>query len=167
MSKKPTQPFDRILVGLHLKKSGSGLTREQAMAAWPVRNPSLTYQTTDDGTVKVDLPRRKDWMGGLLSFAFMVPDSRPVQLDDVGTLVWGLCDGEHTVSDVLEALCNEYKLNRREVEVSLTQYLQTLGKRGMIAFAVPKEVAEEAGLKGQALAFSDPEAEAAEDETEP
>ena len=149
MPAKPANALDRILVGLKLKTPQGGLTREQAMQAWPVRNPALTAHVSDDGIVTVELPRRKDFMGGVLGFLFSVPQSKPVQLDEVGSFVWNLCDGEHTVADITSALAEEYKLNRREVELSLTDYLQTLAKRGIIAFAVPREIAEAAGMKGE------------------
>lgn len=147
----PTQSpkaLDRIMVSLHLKKEQGGLTREQAMSAWPVRNPSLNTHDDPEGLVVVELPRRKDWVGGALAFLFFVPESKPVQLDEVGSFVWRLCDGEHTVNEIVDAMASEYKLNRREVEVSLTEYLQKLGRRGMVGFAVPRDVAEAAGLKG-------------------
>jgi len=151
MSAQAPNTLDRILLSLRLKKNGPALTREQAMQAWPVRNPALQVSEGEEGLVTIELPRRKDWMGGVLGFLFSVPQSKPVQLDEVGSFVWGLCDGDHTVSDIVGALVNEYKLNRREVEVSLTQYLQTLAKRGMVGFAVPREVAEAAGLAGEEL----------------
>jgi hypothetical protein len=134
-----------------MKKPGGGLTREQAMAAWPVRNPTIKWLTNDDDCVVVHLPRRKDMVGGVLSFLFSVPESKPVVLDEVGTFVWHLCDGEHSVSEVVDELSREYKLNRREAEVSLTKFLQMLGKRGMVAFAVPRDVAEAAGLAGRQM----------------
>lgn len=158
------KPLDRIMISLHLKKPQGGLTREQAMAAWPIRNPSLKTHESDDGLIGVELPRRKDWMGGVLGFMFSVPETKPVQLDEVGTFVWNLCDGDHTVNDIAAALAREYKLNRREVEVSLTTYLQTLGKRGMIAFAIPREVAEAAGIEGETLKASE---EADEEQEQP
>lgn len=164
MPAQSPKPLDRILVTLKLKKDQPALTREQAFQAWPVRNPALQVHTADDGIVTIELPRRKDWMGGVLGAVFSVPQSKPVQLDEVGSFVWERCDGEHTVSDIVTELVDEYKLNRREVEVSLTQYLQTLGKRGMVGFAVPAEVAEAAGLAGEVIRPSEPEAASEADE---
>lgn len=158
MAPKKPQPLDRLLISLRVKKPDAGLTREQAMAAWPVRNPALEWTTNDEDCVVVRLPRRKDLVGGLLSFLFSVPESKPVVLDEVGSFVWQLCDGENTVSDVVDRLALEYKLNRREAELSLTKFLQMLGKRGMVAFAVPREVAEAAGLSGQEIIASGEEA---------
>ena len=164
MPRREQKPLDRMMVSLRLKKPQGGLTRDQAMAAWPVRNPSIKWQTNEEDLVVVELPRRKDWVGGLLGFLFYVPEAKPIQLDEVGTFVWSLCDGDHTVNDLVQELCREYKLNKREVEVSLTQYLQTLGKRGLVAFAIPREVAEAAGIKGQEVALSEEEGPAEEEE---
>ncbi|MBU0606797.1 MAG: PqqD family protein [Armatimonadetes bacterium] len=161
MPAQQPKTLDRILVSLKLKKDEPALTREQAMQAWPVRNPALKVHVADDDLVTIELPRRKDWMGGVLGFMFSVPEAKPVQLDEVGSLVWSLCDGENTVNDIVAALVDEYKLNRREVEVSLTQYLQTLAKRGMIGFAVPREVAEAAGLSGEEIGPTAPAEETA------
>jgi hypothetical protein len=153
MASQTPKPLDRILVSLKLKKPGGALTRDQAMQAWPVRNPGLTTHVSDDGIVTVELPRRKDWMGGVLGFLFSVPASKPVQLDEIGSFVYDRCDGERTVNDIVDDMMAEYKLNRREVEVSLTKFLQTLAQRGIIAFAVPQEIAEAAGLTGEHYAM--------------
>jgi len=150
----PTKPLDRILVSLRLKKAQGALTRDQAMRAWPVRNPALKTHVSDDGIVTIELPRRKDWMGGVLGALFQVPESKPVQLDEIGSFVYERCDGERTVNDLVDEMMAEYKLNRREVEVSLTKFLQMLAQRGIIAFAVPREIAEAAGLTGEDYAVN-------------
>lgn len=120
------------------------LTRKQALLARPVRNPALQWEQLDNGEVRIILPRRDDRIGKVLSVLFYVPKSRPVSLDMVGASVWQLCDGEHTVEDIVEALRDEHRLHRREAEVSLTEFLKTLGKRHMVAFIVPTEF-----LKGE------------------
>ncbi len=141
--------FNSILVRLRLRKPQAQLTREQAMGAYPVRNPALQWKVTEEGNVIVVLLRRGDIQGKALGWLFMVPESKPIELDEVGTDVWHCCDGDHTVAEVVALLAEKYKLNKREVEVSLTEYLRTLGKRGMIGFMVDQKVAEEAGVAGQ------------------
>jgi len=132
-----------LLERVGLKKGRAPLSREQAFEARPVRNPRLKWRVNEAECVEVIVPRRKDAVGRILGFLFFVPDNRPVTLDEVGSRVWQLCDGEHTVAQVARALAEDYKLGRREVEVSLTEYLRTLGKRGMVGFLVPKEFLEE------------------------
>ncbi len=143
----------RGLLGLlrSRKQKTPQLTREQALSARPVRNPNLKWSKNDDDEVVIVLPRRNDTTGKFLAWMFFVPESRPLALDDVGSFVWEHCDGAHTVSDLVAALAAEYKVGKREVEISLTTYLQTLGKRGMVGFLVPRDTAVETGEGGKEL----------------
>ena len=127
--------YDRIIAAFRKPR----LSREHALQARPIRNPALEWEALDNGEVQIILPRRRDAMGKLLSSVFYVPQSKPVNLDVVGAQVWKLCDGEHTVNGIAQALMEEHKLHRREAEVSLTEFLKMLGKRNMVAFVVPTE----------------------------
>jgi hypothetical protein len=124
------------------KRQPVALTRAQATAARPIRNPALAYHKNDEGYVVVTLPRRQDLTGKALSWVFMVPESRPIVLDEIGTMMWELCDGKHSFSDMAGALAQHYSVTAREAEVSLAEFLRRLGKRGMIAFTLPKDIAE-------------------------
>ena len=121
-------------------KRAPRLTREQSLGSLPVRNTLVTYQQLEDGETELTIPLRNDWVGKLLSFIFFVPKERKVILEAIGSDVWALCDGEHNVNQIVDTLAKKYKLNRREAEASLTEYLRRLGKRRLVAFAVPKSV---------------------------
>ena len=120
------------------KKKVKGLTRREALSTLPVRNEALKAEANAKGELVMTVPRRTDWVGKLLAAVFAVPKERKIVLDQVGADIWGLCDGQHTVEDIIAALSGKYKLNRKEAEVSLTAYLRQLGRRGLIGFAVPK-----------------------------
>ena len=116
------------------------LSREEALSALPVRNPRLATKRGEHDELMIVVPRRSDWMGRALSVIFVVPKERLIALDEVGADIWELCDGNHTVAQLVEAVGKKHKLNRKEAEVSLTTYLRQLGKRGLIVFAVKKDV---------------------------
>ena len=120
------------------------MTRRQALSAFPVRNPDLTWREleSDEVVVTVTRPSRATWR--IISWLFYVPDSRDIALDEVGSLVWRLCDGEHSVDALVDALVERYQLGKREAEVSLTTYLRDLGKRGLIGFLVPEDEDDQA-----------------------
>jgi len=118
------------------------LTREQSLSALPVRNTLITYHRSEAGETELIIPRRSDWLGKLMAFAFFVPSERKIILESIGSDVWELCDGEHSVNQIVDALIEKHKLNRREAETSLTEYLRKLGKRRLIAFAIPKDILE-------------------------
>ena len=134
---------DNLLVRVRLRRAPPTITRRQAQQVRPLRNPQLEWHCNDDGFVVATLTRRAGLRGKMISFFLAVPETRPVVLDEVGTFVWHLCDGEHSVEQIAAELSREYKLSHREVEVSLNEYLKMLGRRGMIAVAVPREVMAE------------------------
>ncbi len=138
-----------LLVRVGLRKAQHQLSREQAMDARPVRNPALHWKINDEDHVVITIERRSDAPGKALGWLFMVPERRSITLDDVGSMVWINCDGENTVSDLVAMLSAHLKVTRRETEVSLTEYLRTLGQRGMVGFMVEREVAEATGAAGQ------------------
>ena len=137
------RPVDNLLVRFRLRRAPPTITRRQAQQVRPLRNPQLEWHCNDDGFVVATLTRRAGLRGKMISFFLAVPESRPVVLDEVGTFVWHLCDGEHSVEQIAAELSREYKLSHREVEVSLNEFMRLLAKRGMIAVAVPKEVVAE------------------------
>ena len=91
------------------------------------------------GLVVLSIPRRADGLGKILTIVFVVPKSRSVQLDEVGSFVWQLCDGVNSIREMIRKLGSEYKLNRKEADVSLTTYLRDLAKRGIVGFEMDRD----------------------------
>ena len=86
----------------------------------------------------------KPWMRPV-RFLVQVPEQRQVELDEVGSDVWEWCDGSATVAELTSRLAAHQKLNPREAEVSLTQFLQDLAKRRFLGLALdvdPERAAE-------------------------
>lgn len=121
-------------------KNRRQLTREESLGAIPIRNPEVEWTDVDGETgpeILLTVPPPKGGMVKYLRPILMLPNKpRQLQLDVMGSHVWRLCDGERSVEDVGEVLRQEYKLSYREAMLSLTSYLKTLGKRGLMAFAV-------------------------------
>ena len=115
------------------------LARREALAARPVRNPELAYLRQENGEIAITLRRRKDPLTRLLSLLFVVPRQKQIVLDDVGSDIWELCDGNHTVEQLIADIASKHKLEPREAEVSLTNYLRQLGRRRLIGILVTKE----------------------------
>jgi hypothetical protein len=116
------------------------VTRQDAMRVYPTRNPGLEWELDEEGVVTATLKRPRDLRNRVVGAFLMLPESRQLKLDEVGTFIWNLCDGQHTVADLVAAMAEKYKLSRREVEVSLTEFLRMLAKRGMIVVAVPPDL---------------------------
>lgn len=114
------------------------IERKDALAIVPVRHPLVKWERTDNEVI-LSIPMRDDRVARAvkkiikaLKMAKELPDSRQVGLDEVGSYVWELCDGERTIDGVVMGLSKEYKLTRREAEASVTMFLQTLAKKNLI-----------------------------------
>ena len=107
--------------------------REAVFKLRPLRNGAIDWKTNDEGQALLTVPHRKDRFGKLVSSLFRLPETRNVELDEVGTFVWNLCDGSQTVDAIVKETSKQYKLNKREVEISVTTYLQMLAERNFIA----------------------------------
>ena len=129
-------------MGLFRRKPTPQITREQALAARPLRNPELEVTYTDDGEVSIRIPRRKVWWLNALAKLGRLPEYRIITLDAVGTSVWDLCDGENTVKELIGTLAQEHQLSRKEAELSMVTYLRQLAERGVVMLVVDEEKRE-------------------------
>ncbi len=129
MSASLTRP---LLQKLFPKKYVPQISRQDILAAVPVRNSLIEWESNDQEEVVLKVPRRQDRVGKILHRVFVAPPFKQVVLDEVGSEVWRLCTGENSVDTIVKSLAKKYKLSRREVELSLATYLRTLAKRGFV-----------------------------------
>jgi hypothetical protein len=102
----------------------------------PGRNSLLTWEKRDSGDVLLTVPQngKAKRITRFVAKWLRVPDERHVELDEVGGFVWELCDGQNTVENIVQKTSKQYKMNRREAEVSVTMFLQMLHERNFIGF---------------------------------
>ncbi len=137
------------------KQKSSGLSRSEFLGLKPIRNPIVEWEKNEKGEIKLVIDfrkiakeeakigrRRTRKPSGFLSKLFPEPVRKRIQLDEIGSVVWELCDGKRTTKEIIDFLCQKYKLLPREAEVSLSTYLNSLVKRGLIGFILPEELRE-------------------------
>lgn len=117
------------------------IPRAQVIAARPIRNPSVTWDRAvrgEDGPslALLRIPRRRDRWGDVVARLFKLPDHRKVELDEIGSDVWEMCDGVSSVEAITKAISTKYQLNRRQSETSVTAYLRQLAERRLVALRV-------------------------------
>ena len=120
-----------------LGRRQSNLTREQSLAAVPVRNAAVRDERGDDGKIVLRVPVKRTGVWKALGRVLNVPEAdRRVELDELGTFVWELCDGKTDVRAIIERFSRRFKLNRKEAEVSMVAYLRTLARRRLVGIMV-------------------------------
>jgi hypothetical protein len=116
------------------------VSKSEVLGAHPVRNALVEWELNDRDEVVLRVPRRQDRVGKILSRVFAAPDHRQIVLDELGSRVWQLCTGKNTVDGIVRQLAQQYRLSRREVELSLSRYLQQLARRGLVGLSrIPVE----------------------------
>ena len=108
------------------------IDRKQALAVVPLRNPLIEWERKGKEVV-LSIPTRDDRFARLFKrLVRNLPDKREIGLDEVGSSVWELCNGERSIDSIVGSVSKIYKLTRREAEASVTMFLQTLAKRSFI-----------------------------------
>jgi len=143
-----------ILDRLRRKKKPKGptLRRSDFLRIKPIRSPIVEWEKNEKGEIHIKIPiakirekmkgekKEKKKRSGFLSKFFPEPKEKRIQLDEIGSIVWELCDGKKTVKEIIDYLYEKYKLLPREAEVSLSSYLNNLAERRLIGFILPEDV---------------------------
>lgn len=118
------------------KPKATPLDRDDAFAARPVVNRLVKIDRDAEGKIILQVPRRDSALVRTVTKWFHVPPYKKVALDELGTFVIELCDGEHRVRDIVDKLAERFRLNRREAELSTTDFLRTLARRSIIGLLI-------------------------------
>jgi hypothetical protein len=126
------------------------VTRAQMLGAIPVRNGTVQWarESRDESRPNVALlriPRRSDKYGNTIAKLFKLPEFRKLELDEIGSDVWEMCDGTVSVDALTRAICTKYRLNRRQAEASVTAYIRMLAERRLVALKSPRGSAAKNG----------------------
>jgi len=123
------------------KKKTPRLTREDSLGAVVVQNRRLRVERNAEGIITLYAPfraapfieRMARWLGSPPRAG-----EAKIELDEVGSFVWDLCDGQRTVREMVSDLAGKYKLNRKEAEAGLTSFLRSLAGRNLVAIVILK-----------------------------
>ncbi len=110
--------------------------RRAAFKFIPVKNSLVTEAKLESGEILIHYPvTMRPWIAGLVkrfSGAQNELQARPLQLDQLGTEVWELIDGNRSVRRIIERFAATHQLQIREAEVAVSQFIRMLGQRGVI-----------------------------------
>jgi hypothetical protein len=112
------------------------LSRREALACIPVKNRNVREQCLENGDVVVVYPMMvRPWMESLarwLGADATPPRTAKLQLDRLGSAVWAMLDGQTSLQRIAAVFSETHRLERKEAEVAVTQFIRELGRRGLI-----------------------------------
>jgi hypothetical protein len=119
------------------KKAGGTLqARSEALKRIPVKNLRVEEGRSESGEIIIRYPvSMRPWIAGVIKRLGGSPDgvrNKKLQLDVLGTEVWNLIDGRRSVRRIIEVFAETHRLQSREAEAAVTQFIRQLGQRGLI-----------------------------------
>lgn len=82
----------------------------------PKRMERLAYKTIGQETIILDTRLNKEVH----------------QLNEVATMVWNLCDGDHDVQSIVEMVCAEFEVNFEEASKDIAVLLKELSAKSLL-----------------------------------
>ena len=123
------------------KSSKNDFDKNQALACIPVKNPQVTENRFDSGTLRLSYPvRLKPWFSRLSCVLGQKKDNivtKRLDLDMMGGQVWDMMDGKASVKEIVHRFAKLHQLPPLEAEPAVASFLKQLGKRGLIAIRDP------------------------------
>lgn len=118
------------------KTEPEGLTRTEALACIPHTSPSVTWKEAENGDILIEYPLNIKPFFIQLARRFNKgreqKHTKQLQLDNMGSIVWQMFDGEKDVRTIIRAVADQSGLSLQEAEISVTTFLRELGRRGLI-----------------------------------
>ena len=100
----------------------------------PRLNPAVRLKELDTGQLMMVYEKAGNRTVRFLRKVFAIPEVRELLLDVIGAKVVGRIDGKRNVLDIIAYVAGECKISRKEAEVALLKYLNTLGRRNLVGF---------------------------------
>ena len=118
------------------KAKTSELNRSEALRYSPVKSAEVRELRLENDLVEIHYPTTlRPWIAGLIKRFGGPPKNtqmKKLQLDELGTAVWEMMDGKRSVGQIVHAFAETHRLQPKEAEVAVTEFIRKLGRRGLI-----------------------------------
>ena len=129
------------IIKVFKKNPGAGrMTRQEALAYKPVKSSQVTETRLETGEVVLEYPLAVRPLVAAVARRLGKSQEdliqiKKLQLDVLGTSVWDLVDGKRSARRMIQIFAETHRLEKKEAEVSVTQFIRELGKRGLLGLS--------------------------------
>ena len=112
------------------------LDRRRSLHGIPVVHENVTVDRREQTRLVLTVrtpQRRRGWLARLRPPV----EVRLVRLDELGSFVFEQLDGHRNVLALADRFVCEYKVSRREAELSVVAFLKSLVRRNVVSIAIP------------------------------
>ena len=91
----------------------------------PSRNPSIAWSANEDGVITLEI-ENTGWANRLAQKLFKKPKISYVHLDEMGSFVWPLIDGERSILDIAPLVAEHFGEKANPLCERLAKFFQIL-----------------------------------------
>lgn len=118
------------------KRRPTLVRRDEALGCTPVRNRHVRESRLASGELELQYPASAPpWAARIARWLGRPPDPARVgrlQLDALGTAVWGMIDGRRSLREIAAAFAAAHQLEPLEAQTAVVHFMRQLGRRGLI-----------------------------------
>lgn len=107
--------------------------KENFLDRKPLRNESIRWKTEEDGKITLEIDN-KGFFNRLAQKLFKKPPVSYVHLDETGSFVWPVIDGEKTITEIGILVEEEFGEKAHPLYERLAKYFQILASYGFIEY---------------------------------
>ena len=143
MSGAPCPPVSKKLTRLPGEERAPDPNRGRKVLRLRPRRTVETWKVSAQTVhVVVTHPKAFGPLEGKLARALKGPRSINRQLDEFGSLIWQLCDGEHTVEQIARALEDKFRERFEPAMPRTLRFVELLAERRLLIMARDEEPVE-------------------------
>lgn len=116
----------------------------QLLSVHPVRNPSVEWiEDEASGLVTLIYPKQFTTTERALKRVFKAVEEVRRPLDEPGSDIWRMCDGEHDIRQICDDIDLKYKERMEPVLRRVVQFVEMLAQRNLVILRRGADEAEE------------------------
>lgn len=106
------------------------------LASRPIANAAVTVCAEADG-LRLRVPLNRPTWTRLVRHVFPLSSHRELVLDDLGAQVFRMCDGEHTIEEIVDRFMHDWHLSFFEARGMVLQFLSSLLRHTFVIVVAP------------------------------
>lgn len=99
------------------------MANDNLMDKKPIRNPNITWEENENIVLVIERTGKVD---RFVQKIFHTPKATKISLDEIGSFVWGKCDGNNTIYDIVQYMDKHFGEKANPVLERLVQYIKIL-----------------------------------------
>ena len=115
-----------------LKGTRAKIPYKKLLQAKPKKSENVDWDGDGTESLKIYAPYKKSYIVRFISRFMDIPDERSFRFNQMGAMVWELCDGDHSVEEIKSIIMKRSKGDEKDIEKRLIRFINRLSANDLI-----------------------------------